>query len=152
VNSFEVRHTYGNVRNCVSYGVANMTRGILQFPAFPLLLAAVLLCTAGCGGGGVPATEEAARGALTAALDAWKGGRKAEEMRQQTPEFVVGDADWKQGRLLVGYQIGTGMFDGKNLRVPVTLTIAQPPRGNRQVIVNYIVGTNPVVTLFRDGE
>ena len=100
----------------------------------------------------MPATEEAAHGALTAALDAWKAGRKADEMRQQTPEVVVGDADWKQGRRLVGYQIGTGMFDGKNLRVPVTLTIAQPPRGNRQLVVNYIVGTQPVVTLFRDGE
>ena len=73
-------------------------------------------------------------------------------MRQQTPEVVVGDADWKLGRRLVGYQIGSGMFDGKNLRVPVTLTIAQPPRGNRQLVVNYIVGTQPVVTLFRDGD
>jgi hypothetical protein len=120
---------------------------------FQLLLAALLLQSIGCGGGGVPATEEAARGALTAALDAWKAGRKAEEMRQESPEVVVGDADWKLGRRLVGYQIGTGMFDGKNLRVPVTLTIAQPPpRGNRQFVVNYIVGTRPVVTLFRDGE
>jgi hypothetical protein len=129
-----------------------MLRGITQNRVFRWLMAAFLMQAVGCGGGGVPATEEAARGALTAALDAWKAGRKAEEMRQETPEVVVGDADWKLGRRLVGYQIGTGMFDGKNLRVPVTLTIAQPPRGNRQLVVNYIVGTKPVVTLFRDGE
>ena len=134
------------------YGVVNMLRGNSQFLTFPLLLAALLLCPAGCGGGGVPATEAAARGALTTALDAWKAGRKAEDMRQESPEVVVGDADWKLGRRLVGYQIGTGLFDGKNLRVPVTLTLAQPPRGNRQLVVNYIVGTQPVVTIFRDGE
>ena len=126
-------------------------RGKTHFHARSLLLAALLLPAGGCSGGGVPATEEAARGALDAALDAWKSGRKAEEMRQQTPEVVVGDSDWKQGRRLVAYQIGTGMFDGKNLRVPVTLTLAQPPSGNRRLVVNYIVGTKPVVTLFRDG-
>jgi hypothetical protein len=129
-----------------------MLRGKTQTPIFQWLLAALLLHSVGCSGGGVPTTEEAARGALTAALDAWKAGRKVEDMRQQTPEVVVGDADWKMGQRLVGYQIGTGKFDGKSLRVPVTLTIAQPPRGNRQVVVNYIVGTQPVVTLFRDGE
>jgi hypothetical protein len=117
-----------------------------------VLVAAWLLLCAGCGGGGVSATEEAAHDALTKALDAWKAGRKADEMRQERPEFVVGDRDWKQGRRLVGYEIADGKFDGKNLRVPVSLTMLQPPRGNRKFVVNYIVGTRPVVTIFRDGE
>jgi hypothetical protein len=112
----------------------------------------LVLQLAGCGAGGVAATEESAREALIKALDAWKTGRKAEEMRQETPEVIVGDSYWKQGLRLVGYEIGNGTFDGKNLRVPVTLTIAQPPHGNRKLIVKYIVGTRPVVTIFRDGE
>jgi hypothetical protein len=107
---------------------------------------------AGCGGGGVAATEEAARAALASALDAWKAGRNAEDMRIHSPEVVVGDRDWKQGRRLVAYEIGQGKFDGKNLRVPVTVTLAVPPRGNRKFVVSYIVGTQPVVTIFRDGE
>jgi hypothetical protein len=127
-----------------------MLRGI-EKPEFRWFFAAVLLVAGGCRGGGVPATEESARKALITALDAWKAGRQAEEMRQETPEVVVGDADWKRGARLVGYEIGTGMFDGKNLRVPVTLVIAEPPQANRKLVVNYIVGTNPVVTLFRDG-
>jgi hypothetical protein len=117
-----------------------------------VMAAALVLQLAGCGGGGVPTTEEAAREALATALDAWKAGRKADEMRQQTPEVVVGDSYWRQGLRLVGYEIGGGKFDGKNLRVPVTLTIAQPPGGHRKLAVNYIVGTKPVVTIFRDGE
>jgi hypothetical protein len=73
-------------------------------------------------------------------------------MRSETPEVFVGDFDWKQGRRLVAYEIGGGTFDGKNLRVPVTLTVAQPPRGNRKIAVNYIVGTRPVVTIFRNSD
>jgi hypothetical protein len=117
-----------------------------------VLVVAMLLLVAGCGGAGGGGTEQEARTALTNALDAWKAGRTATDMRSENPEVVVGDSDWKQGRKLVAYEIGSGMFDGKNLRVPVTLTVAQPPRGNRKLVVNYIVGTRPVVTIFRDSE
>jgi hypothetical protein len=113
---------------------------------------ALVLQLAGCGGGGAPATDESAREALIKALDAWKAGRTAEEMRHETPEVIVGDSHWKHGLRLVSYEIGSGKFDGKNLRVPVTLTITQPPSGNRKLVVKYIVGTRPVVTIFRDGE
>lgn len=107
----------------------------------------------GCGGSGIGSGgNEEARAALNKALDAWKAGRSAAEMRSEDPEIVVGDSDWKQGKKLVAYEIGSGMFDGKNLRVPVTLTVAQPPRGNRKLVVNYIVGTRPVITIFRDSD
>jgi hypothetical protein len=117
-----------------------------------IAMVAMLLPLVGCGGGRGAGNEEEARTALTSALDAWKAGRSATDMRNETPEVVVGDSDWKQGRKLVAYEIGSGVFDGKNLRVPVTLTMAQPSRGNRKLVVNYIVGTKPVVTIFRDSD
>jgi hypothetical protein len=118
-----------------------------------VLAVAMLLFVAGCGGAGSQGgNEDEARTALTKALDAWKAGRTAADMRQESPEVVVGDSDWKQGRKLLAYEIGRGMFDGKNLRVPVTLTVAQPPRSNRKLVVNYIVGTKPVITIFRDSD
>jgi hypothetical protein len=116
------------------------------------LVVAMLLLAAGCGGTVGGGTEQEARAALTNALDAWKAGRAATDMQNESPEVVVGDSDWKQGRKLVAYEVGSGMFDGKNLRVPVTLTLSQPPRGNRRVVINYIVGTRPVVTIFRDSD
>ena len=116
------------------------------------LAAAMLLIVAGCGRAGGGGTEQEARTALTKALDAWKAGVSATNMRNENPEVVVGDADWKQGRKLVAYEIGSGSFDGKNLRVPVTLTVAQPPRGSRKLVINYIVGTRPVITIFRDSD
>jgi Ni/Co efflux regulator RcnB len=128
-----------------------MVRGLVWHCTISMLLAGLLAC-AGCAGGSVTGgSEQEAREALTKALDAWKSGRKAEEMRQESPEVIVGDPDWKKGKRLTTYQIGSGIFDGKNLRVPVTLTMEQPPR-QPKVVVNYIVGTRPVVTLFRDGE
>src|SRR5688572_13513381 len=111
-NSIDVQRSHGNEGVARRDGVVNMSRGKTQNLMFQWLLAAFLLQSVGCSGGGVPATEEAARGALTAALDAWKAGRKVDEMRQQTPEVVVGDTDWKLGRQLVGYEIGTGKLDG----------------------------------------
>jgi hypothetical protein len=97
-------------------------------------------------------SEEKSRESLVAVLDAWKSGCKADEMRNDENQAIVRDPDWKQGRRLIEYEIGGGMFDGKNLRVPVTLTFDQKPGGSRKVIAKYIVGTEPIVTLFRDGE
>jgi hypothetical protein len=129
-----------------------MFRGSVRINSTGAMIVASLVVFAGCGSSGVPATEEAARAALASALDAWKSGRKVEEMRGQSPEVIVRDTDWKLGRRLVGYEIGQGTFDGKSLRVPVTLTIALPSRSSRKLVAHYIVGTKPVVTVFRDGE
>jgi hypothetical protein len=118
-----------------------------------LVAVALFLGVAGCAGGSSGAgNEQSAREALGSALEAWKNGRTADDMRRGTPEVVVGDSAWKLGLKLSGYEIGKGMYDGKNLRVPVTLTLVQPPRGTRKIDVNYIVGTSPVVTIFRDSD
>jgi hypothetical protein len=129
-----------------------MLRRRVRQESLRAVIIAAILQLAGCSGEVIPATEEAARAALAGALDAWKAGRKAGEMRGQSPEVIVRDTDWNSGRRLVAYEIGQGTFDGKSLRVPVTLTIAAPPRGSRKLTATYIVGTKPVVTIFRDGE
>ncbi len=130
-----------------------MFRGLVRYCTAGALVAGLMVCSIGCGGASATGgSEQEARDALTKALDAWKSGRKADEMRNESPEVIVGDPDWKKGNRLNAYQVGSGMYDGKNLRVPVTLTVEQPPRGQRKVVVDYIVGTRPVVTLFRDGE
>jgi Ni/Co efflux regulator RcnB len=130
-----------------------MFRGLVWYCTTAALAAGLLVGSVGCGGASATGgSEQEAHDALTKALDAWKSGRKADEMRNESPEVIVGDPDWKKGSRLTAYQIGSGVFDGKNLRVPVTLTVEQRPRGQRKVIVDYIVGIRPVVTLFRDGE
>jgi hypothetical protein len=130
-----------------------MWRGADPKLAMANLSLGLLLSVAGCAGNIHGAgSEQAAREALGSALEAWKNGRTADDMRRGMPEVVVGDSAWKQGLKLSSYEIGKGMYDGKNLRIPVTLTLVQPPRGIRKVEVNYIVGTSPVVTIFRDSD
>jgi hypothetical protein len=75
------------------------------------------------------------------------------ELKQNDPEIVVGDVLWEQGRKLVDYKLdGQGKFDGRNLRVPVTLTVQQPPRAATKLTAIYIVGVRPVITVFRENQ
>jgi hypothetical protein len=128
-------------------------RGTVQQGVAGVLIAVLSLCAAGCGGGGPSGgNEQEARETLVKVLDAWKSGRTADDMRHEDPEVIVGDSDWKTGRRLNAYQIDSGMFDGENLRVPVTLVLENRQHRRRKVVVNYIFGTQPVVTLFRDEE
>ena len=114
-----------------------------------MLSAALLLCAAGCGGHALD--EDLAVASLSKALEAWQSGGNAGDLGQADPQIVVGDAAWKEGQTLIGFEIvGKGTFDGKNLRVPVKLKL-QPLSGKQPVTseVTYVVGTDPVITVFR---
>src|SRR5687768_17558074 len=67
-----------------------MGRGLIGRNAALMVVAGLLLHAGGCGSGVGAATEEAARDALESALDSWKSGRKAADMRNESPEVIVG--------------------------------------------------------------
>ncbi|HEY7689383.1 MAG TPA: hypothetical protein VH835_11845, partial [Dongiaceae bacterium] len=117
-----------------------------------LLAAGLLLSAAGCGGSpGGPANEDVARTSLTAALDAWKGGGKPADLRQRSPEIVMGDTFWEAGRKLANYKIdGPGKTGPKAWRVPVTLTLQAAGNKTETVKLIYIVTTDPAITIFQD--
>jgi hypothetical protein len=119
------------------------------------VVAAFVLCYAGCGGGRtITLDEDLARQSLTKALDAWKSGGRAEDLRQQAPAILINDADWNQGRTLIGYHVdGAGVSDGRNLRIPVTLMVQQPPHGAaKKVGATYAVGVDPAIVVIREAE
>jgi len=121
-----------------------------RFAAFAL--GAILLPScAGCADATGPADENAARQALTEALDAWTSGGRPAELRRKSPEFIVVDQDWTDGCRLLDYElVGTGLFDGKNLRAPVTLTLQHRSwRGVKKINANFVVGLQPVITVVR---
>ena len=67
---------------------------------------------------------EFVREVLITSLDAWKSGAVPGDLRQRQPRIVVGDNDWEQGRRLLNFQVAKNdVFDGRNLRVPVELTM-----------------------------
>jgi hypothetical protein len=116
-----------------------------------LAVLAAGLCLAGCGNGAkLSLDENLARESLRTALDSWKQGDKPAALKERSPAIVMGDADWDAGKRLVGYTVRAKEFDdGYNLHCTVELVFAGNGDGSRRVVVTYIVGTSPVITIFR---
>jgi hypothetical protein len=115
-----------------------------------LLLAAGL---AGCSGkGGASPVEPAkAREALATALEAWKKGEAIGSLQAGSPSITAQDFDWMAGAKLVAYEVdGEGKENDLNLRVPVKLTLKSLQGKEVKKAVTYVIGTSPVVTVFRE--
>lgn len=118
------------------------------------LLFFVLVATAGCGGSGSPGVQvDVAKTSLEKALAAWSQGKSVSSLSIDSPKIIVGDNDWESGRKLESFQFQSTPFDdGANLHVTVMLTFADDPESTREPDteeVTYVVGTHPIVTIFR---
>lgn len=120
------------------------------------------LCLMGClgcwvipGCGGSPSytpPEGAARSALEAALEAWKGGAKAGSVKNPPAGLAkvqAVDSDWSAGRKLAAYEIVGETASGQGpMQFDVKLTIRnQKPKE----VAYFVVGRDPV-WVFRDKD
>lgn len=113
----------------------------------------VVLSLSGCGGSGSsdPVEPDTARTTLISALDAWKDGKTPDSMQLASPKVVVQDMDWTGGAKLTSYQLlSDGEAIGANLSVQVTLELTGADGKTDKKDVWYLVGTDPVLTVFRD--
>lgn len=110
------------------------------------------LIVGGCGGPRLYKVDpDVARRTLTHALDQWKSGADPESLRAAKPEIVVQDFDWIGGAKLQQYEIlGDGEPRDANLVVKVKLTLRDQEEKESSKVVTYLVGTAPVLTVFRD--
>lgn len=116
------------------------------------LLAAALLF-AGCSGSNRAAPVDPARAqeALKTALDGWKKGDSPTSLQTGSPSITVQDLDWMAGAKLLAYRVeGEGRAVEANLYVPVELTLRTPKGKEVKKSVHYVVGTSPILTVFRD--
>jgi hypothetical protein len=98
-----------------------------------------------------PVNAELARASLRTALEGWKSGDRPDQMQSRSPSIVVQDVDWEAGNTLVEYDVaGDGKDDDANLRCPVTLTVKERTGREVKKRVRYVVGTSPVITVFRE--
>jgi hypothetical protein len=109
-------------------------------------------CLAGCSDRGVKAVDAAgARQALRTSLETWKKGEPIGSLKEQSPSIVAQDLDWESGATLLGFNV---LDDGKDesisLRIPVELTIENKAGKEVKKKVKYMVGTSPVITVFRE--
>ena len=119
-------------------------------PAVAVLVAAL----AGCSSDKplpMAASPEKARPVLESTLAAWKDGKTAEDLRNQSPPVYFNDPDFAKGRKLVDYQIaGDGRPMGTGLRYDVTVTVqdgSKPPAARK---LAYRVATEPIPSIFRE--
>jgi hypothetical protein len=119
-----------------------------------LVLAGIMTCgcLVGCSDRGVKGVDtDGARQALRTTLETWKKGGPIESLKEQTPSIVAQDLDWESGATLIGFNV---LDDGKDesisLRIPVELTIQNKAGKEVKKKVKYMVGTSPVITVFRE--
>jgi hypothetical protein len=107
----------------------------------------------GCGGDYSAAAHrvdpETARSTLNSVLDGWKAGDNPDAWQQKSPSVVIQDFDWKGGAKLLSYEILTTEAIDANLHCQVKLSLISPTGNETEKTVTYLVGTSPVLTVFR---
>jgi hypothetical protein len=92
----------------------------------------------------IPA-QEAAKQALTAALDAWKAGKAPDQIGASNPAVVVQDIQWRDGQKLTAYEIvgpaAAAGGDDQNQRFTVKLTLGN---GAPTETTYVVVGKDPI--------
>jgi hypothetical protein len=105
----------------------------------------------GCGGNAHAVKPDVAQQTLRSALDSWKSGQTVESLKKGSPSIVVQDLDWSGGAKLLDYEVLDG---GKpvdaNLQAKVKLKLRDAKDVESEKTVSYLVGTSPVLTVFRD--
>lgn len=92
-----------------------------------------------------------ARATLVDVLETWKKGGTIDQLRARDPEVVVQEPHWSSGQQLQSYELlDTGRIEDANLFCEVELTLTSPDGSPpKQKTVTYVIGTEPVLTVFR---
>jgi hypothetical protein len=104
----------------------------------------------GCGRRNAPADTALARRSLTTALESWQAGDPPSKIREAVPPITMVDPAWEQGQKLESFEIiGPVADDGVRLTCPVNVVCTGQDGKKSTAQVKYVVGTDPVVTIFR---
>ena len=119
-----------------------------------LALAGLITCGLVAGCSGAPAAHvdaPGARQALRTTLESWKKGDPIGSLKEASPSIVAQDMDWEAGRQLINFEVlDEGKDESVNLRIPVDLTLRDKAGKEVKKKVKYVVGTSPVITVFRE--
>lgn len=117
------------------------------------VLGSVVVATVGCGPRGASSLSldrDVARQSLATFLDSWSKGETVASLQSKSPQIVGRDVSWEAGQKLVRYNLGDESDDGANLHVKVELVFGTEGGRESSQSVTYIVGTSPVITVFRN--
>ena len=84
-------------------------------------------------------------------MEQWKSGGDQTALKAGSEPIVMNDVDWRSGAQLVSYKfLDRGEDVGANLHATLELVVKEKQKRPRTQKVTYIVGTSPVVTIFRN--
>jgi hypothetical protein len=118
----------------------------------PFALVCGLIISAGCGGIPAPQTADAdeAQGVLERVLESWKKGERAESLKTAAPSIVAWDPRWERGDRLSKFELqGPGTPSGAERKFRVALWLTNAKSKEAREVVNFKVGTAPVITVLR---
>ena len=117
----------------------------------PPLGAALLIILTGvsCGGPNMNPPADRARGALEAALNAWRDGKRPGNVAGTDPPVQVVDNEWTNGRKLAAYEVLREQPSELDKRFAVKLTY-KAPTGAAEVVY-VILGVSPIA-VFREED
>ena len=118
-----------------------------------LMVVVVVSCTIlGCdrSARSLSLNQPKAREACNEFLTAWKNGKQVADLK---PKIIGRDSDWETGKKLESFEIlKDERSDGPNLHLTVRRIVKDSTGREIQQEVFYVVGTSPVVTVFRSDE
>lgn len=116
-------------------------------------VALVCLSIVGCSGGASEESfkpkEDAAKVALTTALEAWKTGRATPGTIDQKPALQVVDTEWEGGAKLANFEIGSMEDFAASRKFQVKLTFVGVAEAKE--VSYFVVGKDPL-WIFRDKD
>ena len=124
----------------------------MQSPVFRrvcLLLLGVLLAGCSQGARSLKLDQDVARKSFEAFLMAWRDGQTPQDLQKRNPQIIGTDAEWQRGHKLKEFEVLPDEFnDGTNLKLSAKLTLELDHKRTETRVVEYIVGTSPVITVF----
>lgn len=116
------------------------------------LCLALAILAPGCGPHrNAPVNVQVAQQTLKETLEKWKQGSKPADLQAASPQIVVQDLDWSGGAKLLDFEmLGDGEPVDANLIGKVKLKLQSQEGKAAEKTVTYVVGTSPVLTVFRD--
>lgn len=125
-------------------------RGGLRFLMLTVCTALGLIIS-GCGPTRAKAVNvEMARKTLIKVLEQWQSGRTIDQLRNERPEIIAQEPLWSNGTKLVEFTlIDDGRAEDANWYCEVELSLsANGSEKPKKKKVTYVVGTDPVLTVF----
>ena len=127
-------------------------RLIAKWPCRLLVVAMLCMVMAGCSRSArsLSLNQPKAREACTEFLKAWQNGKKVGDL---APKIIGRDSDWDAGKKLDAFELlPEEHSDGTNLHLKVRRIVKDGQGRSINQEVAYVVGTSPVITVFRSDE